>query len=89
MELQGFVAQAEKACKEGIAATKFGAGYYAGPAAGVVDPQVFWPRKPYKSLGKERQQWVIDVMGRLVSLEKSLPDITTAPSRQSNGVNGH
>lgn len=87
IKLQGLVAQAEKACKEGIAATKYGAGYFAGPPAGVTDTQSFWPRKPYKPLGKERQTWVVNTMGILADIEKSLPDLYTL-KKASNGVNG-
>jgi dihydrodipicolinate synthase/N-acetylneuraminate lyase len=87
-KLQGIVAQAEKACKEGIAATKYGAGYFAGPPAGVTESRSFWPRKPYKPLGKEKQQWVVDVMGVLADYEKSLPDKYTLKAA-TNGANGH
>lgn len=87
-ELQGIVAQAEKACKEGIAATKYGAGYFAGPPAGVTEPENFWPRKPYKPLGKDKQRWVVDVMGVLADYEKSLPD-KYASKQASEAVNGH
>jgi dihydrodipicolinate synthase/N-acetylneuraminate lyase len=88
MELQGLVAQAEKACKEGIAATKYGAGYFAGPPAGVSESQSFWPRKPYKPLGKDKQKWVVDVMSVLADYEKSLPDVYSTRAT-TNGVNGH
>ena len=73
-KLQGLVAQAEKACKEGIAPTKFAAGYFAGPGAGVTDPKAFWPRKPYRSSGKEKQDWVVQVMQHLVEIEQTIPD---------------
>ncbi|KAL4752232.1 hypothetical protein BDW72DRAFT_212104 [Aspergillus terricola var. indicus] len=73
-KLQGLVAQAEKACKEGIAPTKFAAGYFAGPGAGVTDPKAFWPRKPYRPSGKEKQDWVVQVMQHLVEIERSIPD---------------
>ncbi|OJJ06017.1 hypothetical protein ASPVEDRAFT_140083 [Aspergillus versicolor CBS 583.65] len=73
-KLQGLVAQAEKACKEGIAPTKFAAGYFAGPRAGVTDEKAFWPRKPYKPSGKEKQDWVVKVMQHLVEIEQSVPD---------------
>ncbi|KAL4773552.1 hypothetical protein BDW60DRAFT_215909 [Aspergillus nidulans var. acristatus] len=73
-KLQGLVAQAEKACKEGIAPTKFAAGYFAGPGAGVTDPKAFWPRKPYRPSGKEKQDWVVQVMQHLVDIEQSISD---------------
>ncbi|CAG8397509.1 unnamed protein product [Penicillium salamii] len=73
-ELQGLVAQAEKACKEGIAPTKFGAAHFAGPAAGITDAKAFWPRKPYTPCGEEKSTWVVNVMQHLEKLEESLPD---------------
>ena len=90
VKLQGLVAQAEKACKEGIAATKFGAGYFAGPPAGVSDAQAFWPRKPYKPLDKDKQAWVVNVMKILEDMEGSLPDCVfqTMPPL-SNGASLH
>jgi len=75
VHLQGLVAQAEKACKEGIAPTKFGASYFAGPKAGVTNPESFYPRKPYLPSAKPMQEWVIDVMKGLDEIEKSLPDV--------------
>ncbi|KAL5363618.1 hypothetical protein BJX96DRAFT_167631 [Aspergillus floccosus] len=73
-ELQGLVAQAEKACKEGIAPTKFAAGHFVGSKLGITDAQAFWPRKPYKPSGKEIQEWVVSVMKHLAKMEDSLPE---------------
>jgi 2-keto-3-deoxy-L-rhamnonate aldolase len=73
-ELQGLVAQAEKACKEGIAPTKYAVGYFAGSAAGIVDPKTFWPRKPYLPVDGVKAAWVEKVMQSLVQIEQSLPD---------------
>ncbi|KAK9853810.1 hypothetical protein MYU51_005305 [Penicillium brevicompactum] len=73
-KLQGLVAQAEKACKEGIAPTKFGAAHFAGPGAGITDAKAFWPRKPYVPCGEEKSSWVIMVMQHLEKLEQSLPE---------------
>ena len=90
IKLQGLVAQAEKACKEGIAATKFGAGHFAGPRAGLENPELFYPRKPYKPLGKDMQTWVIDVMKHLVEVESSIPDLHSGKgSSQTNGYGKH
>jgi dihydrodipicolinate synthase/N-acetylneuraminate lyase len=75
VQLQGLVAQAEKACKEGIAPTKFGAAYYAGPRAGVLEKEKFWPRRPYLPSDEKMQKWVIDVMSELNVIEASLPDL--------------
>jgi dihydrodipicolinate synthase/N-acetylneuraminate lyase len=88
MKLQGQVAQAEKACKEGISATKYGAAYFAGPAAGISDPERFYPRKPYKPLGKDKQTWVVNVMQHLVEYENSLPDVHQLQT-WTNGVSRH
>ncbi|KAJ9646755.1 hypothetical protein H2204_000447 [Knufia peltigerae] len=89
-ELQGLVAQAEKACKEGIAATKYGAGYFAGPLAGVNDPTSFHPRRPYKPAGKEMQSWIVNVMKHLVEVENSIPDpYPGKPPAQVNGSSKH
>ncbi|KAJ5925926.1 hypothetical protein N7454_007436 [Penicillium verhagenii] len=73
-KLQGLVAQAEKACKEGIAATKYAAFHFAGLAAGLNDPKAFWPRRPYAPCSTEKAAWVEKVMLHLVELEQSLPD---------------
>lgn len=73
-KLQGSVAQAEKACKEGIAPTKYAAAHFAGPAAGISEPKAFWPRKPYVPCGAEKAAWVEKVMHHLVELEQTLPD---------------
>ncbi|OJJ34052.1 hypothetical protein ASPWEDRAFT_41955 [Aspergillus wentii DTO 134E9] len=73
-KLQGLIAQAEKACKEGISPTKFATAHFVGPAVGVEDEKAYWPRKPYKPVGAEKQAWVIEVMKHLVDVEKSLPD---------------
>lgn len=75
VHLQGLVAQAERACKEGIAPTKFGASYFAGPKAGVTKPESFYPRKPYLPSAKPMQEWVIEVMRGLDEFEKTLPDV--------------
>ena len=75
VKLQGLVAQAEKACKEGIAPTKFGASYFAGPKAGVLKRESFYPRKPFLPSAKPMQDWVIGVMKGLDEMEKNLPDV--------------
>ncbi|KAJ5226355.1 hypothetical protein N7468_007580 [Penicillium chermesinum] len=56
-KLQGLVAQAEKACKEGIALTKYTAFHFAGPHAGLMNPKTFWPRKPYAPIGADKAAW--------------------------------
>ncbi|GLI79614.1 hypothetical protein PoHVEF18_007952 [Penicillium ochrochloron] len=74
-ELQGLVAQAEKACKEGISPTKYATAHFAGPRAGVTEPKAFWPRKPYLPCDDKKAAWVESVMQHLVELEESLPDV--------------
>lgn len=71
-QLQGQVAQAESACKKGLAATKFGTAYFAGPAAGLEDQSLFLPRKPYKLASKDLQASTILTMQILAKLESSL-----------------
>jgi dihydrodipicolinate synthase/N-acetylneuraminate lyase len=90
IKLQGLVAQAEKACKEGIAATKYGTGYFAGPVAGLNNAETFYPRRPYKPVGKDMQAWVVNVMKHMVDIEKAIPDRYGGEKPvQSNGVEKH
>ncbi|KAI5368319.1 putative aldolase-type TIM barrel, aldo/keto reductase, aldo-keto reductase [Septoria linicola] len=74
------------ACKKGLAATKFGTAYFAGPAAGLSNHASFHPRKPYKPAAKALQDSTIETMQHLHELEKSLPDVIAYPV--SNGTNG-
>lgn len=87
-KLQGQVALAEQACKKGLAATKFGTAYFAGPVAGIDDMTAFYPRKPYKPASKELQESTISVMRHLAELERTLPDTIAYPrgAKQVNGV---
>ncbi|CAD0088488.1 unnamed protein product [Aureobasidium vineae] len=71
-QLQGQVAQAESACKKGLATTKYGTAYFAGPAAGLNDQSLFLPRKPYKLASKDLQGSTISTMQILADLEASL-----------------
>lgn len=71
-ELQGRVALAESACKKGLSATKYGTAFFAGPAAGLDDPTLFFPRKPYKPAGKDLQRSTIETMQHLAELESTL-----------------
>ncbi|KAI7429683.1 Aldo/keto reductase [Hortaea werneckii] len=90
-QLQGQVALAESACKKGLAATKYGAGVFAGPAAGVTEEAAFYPRKPYKPASKDVKEATIALMGRLKDMESSLPDVIayqTDPPKLTNGTNG-
>lgn len=73
--LQGLIALAERACKEGIAPTKFATAYFAGPAAGVPDLERFRPRRPYQPSSQAIRDWVVEVMQPLVEIESALPDV--------------
>jgi dihydrodipicolinate synthase/N-acetylneuraminate lyase len=84
-QLQGQIALAEQACKKGLAATKFGTAYFAGPLAGLTDMKSFYPRKPYKPALKELQESTIRTIQHLAELEKSLPDVIAYPI-VSNGA---
>ncbi|KAG4411854.1 hypothetical protein IFR04_015017 [Cadophora malorum] len=86
VKLQGLVAQAEKACKEGIAPTKFGASYFARPKAGITRPEAFWPRKPFLPSPKAMQDWVVSVMKDLNEVELSLPDVNGPGLKAVNGT---
>ncbi|RAK98064.1 dihydrodipicolinate synthase family protein, partial [Aspergillus ibericus CBS 121593] len=74
-KLQGLIALAERACKEGIAPTKFAAAYFAGPRAGGLDLEAFWPRRPYRPSEEKVREWVVGVMRPLVEIEGGLPDV--------------
>ena len=74
VKLQGLVSHAEKACKAGIAATKYGAAHFAGPVVGISDKLAFLPRKPYASANETMQAWVVKTMEHLEKVEKELPD---------------
>ena len=41
--LQGTVSNAEKACREGLTLTKFGALAYVGPRIGFTNPATYYP----------------------------------------------
>ena len=71
-KLQGLIAQAEKACKQGIACTKYGTDLFLGRKIGIHNEQGFWPRKPYKPCDRKTQHWIVDVMKHLVEIEDSL-----------------
>ncbi|OKL63180.1 hypothetical protein UA08_01371 [Talaromyces atroroseus] len=73
-KLQGLVAEAEKVCKEGIALTKYAAWYFIGRDLGI-DEKVYYPRKPYFPVNKDRQEWAVKAMEELASYEKTLPDV--------------
>lgn len=73
--LQGAVSKAEKACREGLALTKFGVWHYVGPRIGFTDPVTYYPRKPYKPLPKSREAWCLETLKHLDDIERTLPDV--------------
>lgn len=78
-KLQGEVALAEGACKKGLAATKYGTAYFAGPLAGLSNAALFKPRKPYKEASPELQASTVRTMQHLAEMERSLPDRIAYP----------
>jgi 2-keto-3-deoxy-L-rhamnonate aldolase len=72
--MQGLLAHAEKACKLGIAPTKYGVASFSGPAAGITEKAAFWPRKPYTPVSETSQSWIIQSVGILEKTERGLPD---------------
>ncbi|KAK5094096.1 hypothetical protein LTS08_008725 [Lithohypha guttulata] len=84
--LQGAASAAEKACREGIALTKYGAWKFEGPRIGFNDPATYFPRKPYKPLSKDRQVWCIDTLQHMSDIEDSLPDVVVSKRGATNGV---
>lgn len=73
VEFQGVLAHGEKACKLGIAPTKYGTAHFAGPLAGNHDKATFLPRKPYAPTTETMQNWIIKSMEALEAMEKGLP----------------
>lgn len=72
-KLQQSVADAEWACKKGIACTKFGAWWFLGKGLGIDDSAIFRPRKPYLEVNEGMQKWTIETMRVLEETEKALP----------------
>ena len=72
--LQEQVAQAEWACKKGLAQTKYGAWWFVGRRRlGLADEALFAMRKPYLPLGAAQKSWAVETMGVLDATEQSLP----------------
>jgi dihydrodipicolinate synthase/N-acetylneuraminate lyase len=74
IKFQSVIAHGEKACKLGIAPTKYGAAHFAGPLAGNNDRATYLPRKPYLPVNETMQSWVIKSMEILQKVEEGLPD---------------
>jgi 2-keto-3-deoxy-L-rhamnonate aldolase len=75
VKFQGMLAYGEKACKLGIAPTKYGAAHFAGPLAGNHDMSTYFPRRPYAPVDETMQSWIIKSMEALEAAEKKLPNI--------------
>ncbi|KAH6897413.1 dihydrodipicolinate synthase [Thelonectria olida] len=72
-ELQDDVANAEWACKKGIACTKYGAWYYLGPQLGLKDESTWLMRQPYQPLNDGMKKWTLETLGVLEKSEKERP----------------
>ncbi|KAH6983244.1 dihydrodipicolinate synthase [Ilyonectria sp. MPI-CAGE-AT-0026] len=72
-DLQDDVANAEWACKKGIACTKYGAWYYLGRDLGLADESTWEMRQPYQPLGDAMKKWTLETLGVLEKAEKERP----------------
>ncbi|KAL0941458.1 dihydrodipicolinate synthase [Colletotrichum truncatum] len=72
-KLQFDVANAEWACKKGIALTKYGAWYFLGRDIGIDDESSWNMRKPYLPLGDATKNWALETLGVLETAEKQKP----------------
>jgi 4-hydroxy-2-oxoglutarate aldolase len=72
-KLQDIVANAEWACKKGVALTKYGASHFVGPKIGV-EKEAFYPRRPYLPPTEKSQAWTVEIMGVLLEEEEATPE---------------
>lgn len=72
-QLQNDVANAEWACKKGIALTKYGAWWYVGRQLGIDDETSWEMRRPYQPLGDAMKKWALETMDILTVMEKATP----------------
>lgn len=70
--LQDKVANAEWACKKGIAQTKYGAWWFVGRKSLGLDANLFNMRKPYLPLAEEAKKWTVETMQVLEAAEDAL-----------------
>ncbi|TDZ35033.1 putative 4-hydroxy-2-oxoglutarate aldolase [Colletotrichum spinosum] len=68
--LQYDVADAEWACKKGIALTKYGAWHFFGRDVGIADESSWEMRRPYLPLGEATKKWTLETLGVLETTEK-------------------
>ncbi|KAF5011554.1 hypothetical protein FDECE_2319 [Fusarium decemcellulare] len=69
-KLQDLVANAEWACKKGIACTKYGAWYFLGREIGLDQESTWEMRRPYQALDDKMKKWSLDTLGVLAETEK-------------------
>lgn len=69
-KLQDAVANAEWACKKGIALTKYGGWYYLGRDIGVDQEETWQMRRPYLPLDEKVKSWALETLGVLAEIEK-------------------
>jgi dihydrodipicolinate synthase/N-acetylneuraminate lyase len=69
--LQYDVANAEWACKKGIACTKYGAWMHVGKALGMNDERQWEMRRPYQPLGDAMKKWTLETLDVLTASEKA------------------
>ncbi|KAI3532267.1 dihydrodipicolinate synthase [Colletotrichum filicis] len=70
LKLQYDVANAEWACKKGIALTKYGAWHFFGRDIGLTDESSWEMRRPYLPLGDATKIWALETLGVLGETEK-------------------
>ncbi|GME46908.1 Dihydrodipicolinate synthetase-like protein [Neofusicoccum parvum] len=84
--LQQVVANAEWACKKGLAATKYGAWWFVGRAKlGLADSKTFAPRKPYLEPKEPFCKWAVETMAVLEEDEAAIPE-KIKQSAKANGA---
>ncbi|GKT56601.1 dihydrodipicolinate synthase [Colletotrichum tofieldiae] len=70
LKLQENVANAEWACKKGIALTKYGTWYFLGRDIGIADESSWEMRRPYLPLSDAMKKWALETLGVLETTEQ-------------------
>ncbi|GKT44658.1 uncharacterized protein ColSpa_04839 [Colletotrichum spaethianum] len=70
LKLQGDVANAEWACKKGIALTIYGTWYFFGRHIGIADESSWEMRRPYLPLDDTMKKWALETLGVPDATEK-------------------
>ncbi|CAH0017871.1 unnamed protein product [Clonostachys rhizophaga] len=68
-KLQDLVANAEWACKKGIAITKYGGWYFLGRNIGLDQEETWEMRRPYQPVSEEMKAWAVKTLGVLAEVE--------------------